>query len=189
MEFLMANVGYARVSSREQSLDVQLDKLLEFKCEKIFKEKLSGADDRRPKLEECLTYVREGDTLFVTNLDRLARSTLHLCKISAELEAKKVKLHVINQNIDTGTSCGRLLFNMLGVIAEFEKEISAERQAAGIKRARALGKYKGGSYALDRKKRQELCARRESGVLIRVLMKDYGISKACVYRYLKLSKT
>ncbi|BBM84490.1 DNA invertase [Candidatus Uabimicrobium amorphum] len=101
-------VGYARVSSVGQKLDVQLEKLNG--CEKIFQEKKSGTTDQRPALQECINFVREGDTLVVTKLDRLARSTLHLCKISDMLNNKGVHLKVIDQCIDTSMSTGRLLF-------------------------------------------------------------------------------
>ena len=107
----MALVGYARVSSVGQTLAVQLDKLHE--CDKIFQEKVSGVTDKRPQLQSCIEYVRQGDTLVVTKLDRLARSTLHLCQIVAELERKQVDLQVLDQNIDTKSATGRLLFNML----------------------------------------------------------------------------
>ena len=122
----MALVGYARVSSVGQTLAVQLDKLQQ--CDKIFQEKVTGVTDKRPQLQACLEYVRQGDTLVVTKLDRLARSTLHLCQIAEELERKQVALQVLDQNIDTNSATGRLLFNMLGAIAQFETEIRAERQ-------------------------------------------------------------
>ena len=125
----MAQVGYARVSSIGQTLDVQLDKLKH--CSKIFKEKKSAASNKRIQLESCLEYVREGDVLVVTRLDRLARSTLHLCQIAETLEYKKVNLQVLDQNIDTGDATGRLLFNMLGAIAQFETEIRAEQTTNG----------------------------------------------------------
>ncbi len=121
----MAWVGYARVSSIGQRLDVQLDKLQH--CDKIYQEKKSGSSNQRPELKACLDYVREGDTLVVTRLDRLARSTLHLCQIAAELGQQQVNLQVLDQNIDTGDATGRLLFNMLGAIGQFETEIRAER--------------------------------------------------------------
>ena len=95
----MARVGYARVSSVGQSLEVQLDKLKH--CDKIYQEKKSGASSKRPRLKACLEYIREGDTLVVTRLDRLARSTLHLCQIAADLERKQVNLQVLDQNINT----------------------------------------------------------------------------------------
>ena len=133
----MALVGYARVSSVGQTLDVQLAKLKH--CDKLFQEKVSGSSDKRPQLAACLEYIREGDTLVVTRLDRLARSTLHLCQIATELERKQVQLQVLDQHIDTGDATGRLLFNMLGAIAQFETEIRAERQRDGIYKAREHG--------------------------------------------------
>ena len=108
----MSVVGYARVSSVGQSLDVQLDKLKD--CDKLFKEKRTGTSNKRPRLKACLEYVREGDTLVVTRFDRLARSTLHLCQLAEQLQEKGVNLKVIDQSIDTGDATGRLLFNMLG---------------------------------------------------------------------------
>src|SRR6476660_7433231 len=117
METIML-VGYARVSSTDKDLTVQRDRLTA--CEKLFEEKASGTDARRPQLQACLDYVREGDTLVCTRLDRLARSTLHLCQIANQLEQKQVHLQVIDQQIHTGDATGRLLFNMLGAIAQFE---------------------------------------------------------------------
>ena len=133
----MARVGYARVSSVGQSLAVQLDKL--HHCDKIFQETTSGTGGKRPRLEACLEYVQEGDTLVVTRLDRLARSTLHLCQIAVDLHRKQVHLQVLDQHIDTSDATGRLLFNMLGAIAQFETELRAERQMDGIRKARERG--------------------------------------------------
>jgi DNA invertase Pin-like site-specific DNA recombinase len=178
----MTLVGYARVSSVGQSLAVQLDKLKD--CDKVFQEKESGAAGNRPRLQACLEYVREGDTLVVTRLDRLARSTLHLCQIAAELEHKRVDLRVLDQNIDTSDATGRLLFNMLGAIAQFETELRAERQMDGILKAKARGVKFGRRPSLTHDKITELQHRRRQGVLIKTLMKDYQISKATVYRYL-----
>ncbi len=181
----MARVGYARVSSAGQSLDVQLDKLK--RCEKIFQEKKSGASGKCPRLEACLEYVREGDTLVVTRLDKLARSTLHLCEIAARLEQKQVTLQVLDQSINTGDATGRLLFNMLGAIAQFETEIRAERQMDGIEKAKERGVHFGREKRLTGEEIVEMQSKREQGVLIKTLMKDYGQSKASVYRYLSES--
>ena len=137
----MALIGYARVSSVGQSLEVQLDKLRY--CDKIFQEKKSAASGQRPHLESCLEYVREGDTLVVTRLDRLARSTLHFCQIAELLARKQVNLQVIDQNISTQDATGRLLFNMLGAIAQFETELRAERQLDGIRKAKERGVHFG----------------------------------------------
>jgi DNA invertase Pin-like site-specific DNA recombinase len=178
----MALVGYARVSSVGQSLAVQRDKLKH--CEKIFQEKKSGASGSRPRLKACLEYVREGDSLVVTRLDRLARSTLHLCQIADQLRQKKVHLQVLDQNINTGGATGRLLFNMLGAIGQFETEIRAERQMDGIQKAKEKGVKFGRKKKLTQQQRDELRKRRQQGELIKDLMADYGLSKASVYRYL-----
>ena len=178
----MALIGYARVSSVGQTLDVQLDKLKH--CDKVFQEKKSGTSGKRPRLEACLEYVREGDVLVVTRLDRLARSTLHLCQIAADLERKQVHLQVLDQNIDTGDATGRLLFNMLGAIGQFETEIRAERQMDGIQKAKERGVKFGKRKKLSPEQIAELYRKREQGVLIKTLMNEYDISKASVYRYL-----
>jgi len=178
----MTLIGYARVSSVGQSLDVQLDKLRH--CDKIFQEKKSGTGGKRRQLETCLEYVREGDSLVVTRLDRLARSTLHLCQIADELKRKDVNLQVLDQNIDTSDATGRLLFNMLGAIAQFETEIRAERQMDGIQKAKERGVRFGRTKALAETQVAELRAKRKRGELIKTLMKEYDISKATVYRYL-----
>jgi DNA invertase Pin-like site-specific DNA recombinase len=179
----MELVGYARVSSVGQSLEVQLGKLKH--CSKLFQEKKSGVDAKRSRLKDCLEYVREGDILVVTRLDRLARSTFHLCEIASELERKGVQLQVLDQNIDTGDATGRLLFNMLASIAQFETEIRAERQMDGIKKAKERGIEFGRKKILGADEIDQLRERREGGDLIKVLMKDYSLSKASIYRYLK----
>ena len=184
-EVLMAVIGYARVSSVGQTLDVQQDKLTH--CDKIFQEKVSGVTDKRTQLQACMEYVRQGDTLVVTKLDRLARSTLHLCQIAAELERKQVALQVLDQNTNSAT--GRLLFNMLGAIAQFETEIRAERQREGVQKARERGVQFGKQKTLNREQVAELQERRCQGVLIKTLMQDYGISKTSVYRYLKVDNS
>ena len=150
----MAKVGYARVSSVGQSLDVQREKLSD--CDKLFEEKRSGTTNARPQLKQCLNSVREGDQLIVTRIDRLARSTLHLCQIAETLSGKGVDLVVIDQNIDTSDATGRLLFTMLGAIGQFETEIRAERQMDGIKKAKDLGVQFGKRPALTNEQIVEL---------------------------------
>jgi DNA invertase Pin-like site-specific DNA recombinase len=179
---IMETVGYARVSSSGQSLDVQLEKLQD--CDRIFQEKRSGTSMQRPKLEECMAYVREKDILVITRLDRLARSTLHLCQIAATLEKKKVALKVLDQNIDTTDATGRLIFHMLSSISQFETEIRAERQMEGILKAKTNGVQFGRGKHLSPQQVRELHAKRANGVLIKHLMQEYQLSKASVYRYL-----
>ena len=177
-----ATVGYARVSSVGQSLDTQRARLTD--CDKLFEETRSGTTDARPQLRECLGYLREGDTLVVTRLDRLARSTLHLCQIAERLREKDVALRVLDQAIDTSDATGRLLFNMLGAIGQFETELRAERQADGIARAKANGVAFGRKKRLTPAQVRELRTARAGGALIRELMARHGLSKATVYRYL-----
>ena len=179
----MSLVGYARVSSVGQSLDVQLDKLVH--CDKIFQEKRSGSSIARLRLKACLEYVREGDVLVVTRLDRLARSTLHLCQIAETLKEQGVDLQVLDQNINTSDATGRLLFNMLGAIGQFETEIRAERQMDGIQKAKERGVQFGRQKQLSDQQTRELREKRRNGVLIKALMKEYNLSKASIYRYLQ----
>ena len=178
----MALIGYTRVSSVGQSVDVQREKLKH--CAKVYEETRSGTSDARPMLTACLDYVRDGDTLVVTRLDRLARSTLHLCQIAERLTHKGVHLQVLDQAIDTSDATGRMLFHMLGAIGQFETELRAERQRDGIQNARARGIHLGRRATLNSAQVTELRERREQGVTIKTLMQDYGLSKATVYRYL-----
>jgi len=180
----MTEVGYARVSSVGQSLDVQLDKLSN--CDKIFKEKKSGTTAERPAVKECMNYLREGDTLVITKLDRLARSTYHLTKIAEDLKNRNIALKVIDQSIDTSTPTGKLLFNMLASIAEFETEIRKERQLEGIAKAKENGVKFGAKAKLTKEQLAEMKEKREAGVLIKELMEEYSLSKSSVYRLLEV---
>lgn len=179
----MATVGYARVSSLGQSLDIQRQKLAH--CDKLYEDKLSGTTADRPALKKCLDYVREGDKVVVTKLDRLARSTFHLTQIAEKLKEKNVELVVIDQSIDTSTSTGKLLFNMLGAIGEFENEIRRERQLEGINAAKEKGIKFGAKPKLNSDQIAEMKKKRNEGVLIKDLMQEYRLSKASVYRLLK----
>ena len=175
-------VGYARVSSTDQDLTVQRDRL--GGCEKLFEEKASGTEAARPQLQACLDYVREGDTLVITRLDRLARSTLHLCQVADLLARKGVHLQVLDQQVDTHTPTGRMLFGMLAVIAQFETELRAERQREGIAKAKRAGVHFGRTKALTPEQAEELRALRADGVTLAALRQRYGIGKTAVYRYL-----
>jgi DNA invertase Pin-like site-specific DNA recombinase len=185
MEDIPMHVGYARVSTQDQDLTVQRERLAH--CEKLFEETASGASDKRPQLQVCLDYVREGDTLTVTRLDRLARSTLHLCQIADLLARKGVHLHVLDQEVNTHTSTGRLLFGMLSVIAQFELELRAERQREGIAKAKRAGVRFGRDKALTPAQAAMLRAQRAAGVTLLTLQRQYGLGKTAVYRYLKQS--
>lgn len=178
----MSLIGYARVSSLGQSLDIQLGKLEH--CEKIFQEKKCGTTDKRSRLKACLEYVRAGDVLVVMSLDRLARSTLHLCQIAETLKENGVDLQVLDQSINTADATGRLLFNMLGAIGQFETEIRAERQMEGIQKAKQRGVAFGRQKKLSSAEIQKMKEQRGQGTLIKDLMNQYGLSKASIYRYL-----
>ncbi len=178
----MANVGYARVSTIGQSLDVQLSKLEKFGCDEIFKDKHTGVTADRPSLKQCRKYVRKGDNLIVTKLDRLARSTYHLTQIAEELKAKGVDLVVLDQNINTSTPTGKLLFNVLASIAEFETEIRKERQMEGIAKAKEKGVRFGRKAKLSGDEVRKLIVDKESGIKVSSLMERYSLSKASVYR-------
>lgn len=176
-------VGYARVSSSSQSLEVQLDALTTAGCEKIFAEKRSGRDTaERRELANALAFVREGDTLIVTRLDRLARSAGDLHTIVKQLAEKGVAFQCLQQSsIDTTTSTGKLLLGVLASIAEFEADIRRERQREGIERAKAAGVYKGRKRSIDP---AEVRALRDQGLGGSEIAKKLGIGRASVYRAL-----
>jgi len=179
----MSRIGYARVSSYGQSLDVQLEKLES--CDRIFQEKQSGrSTDKRDQLALCLDYVRDGDFLVITKLDRLARSTRDLLNILNVLDRKQVKLQVIDQQIDTSTASGLLLVTMLGAIAAFENDLRKERQTDGIALAKRKGVQFGRKKALVEDQVIELRQKRNEGVKITDLMAHYSLSKASIYRAL-----
>jgi DNA invertase Pin-like site-specific DNA recombinase len=182
----MSSIGYARVSSYGQSLEVQLEKL-SF-CDTVFQEKQSARNDDREQLQRCLNYLNDGDSLVITKLDRLARSTRDLLNIMSRLDSMKVKLVVLDQQIDTSTPSGRLLVTMLGSIAEFENDLRKDRQADGIAHARKIGVKFGRKKALSEKQVQEMRQKRSEGVKIKDLMSDYSLSKASVYRALGASE-
>ena len=178
----MAVVGYARVSSVGQSLEVQQEKLVSYGVDKLFAEKLSGTTAARPELKSCLDYVRAGDVLVITKLDRLARSTLHLHKIVNDLNDRGVGFKVLDQSIDTTTKEGRLLFSILASLAEFETELRAERTNEGRIAAMERGVKFGAKPKLTEDQIAEMIQKRSQGVLIKDLMTEYKLSKASVYR-------
>ncbi len=178
----MAHIGYARVSSYGQSLEVQLEKLNH--CNRIFQEKQSARTDEREQLQLCLDYVRDGDSLVVTKLDRLARSTRDLLNIMNRLELKQVKLVVLDQQIDTSTATGMLLFTMLGAIATFENDLRKDRQMQGIALAKRKGIKFGRKQSLTDEQVASLKSKRNQGVKIVELMEEFKVSKASIYRAL-----
>src|SRR6478609_4677051 len=180
-------VGYARVSSTGQDLTTQLEKLGSAGClpENIFKEKRSGTDRGRPELQRCLGYVRKGDTLLVSKLDRLARSTVDLYNIVAQLQAKGVEFKVIDDlSIDETSPTGKLVMGILALIAEFENDIRRERQLDGIAKAKERGVRFGRKRELTDEAIAEMKALRAAGKTVPDIMREKGLSKSSVYRAL-----
>lgn len=176
-------VGYARVSTTHQSLDIQLDQLAGHNVEKIFREQLSGKSaSNRPQLKAALDFCREGDTFIVTRLDRFARSAQDLHNIVAALTGKGVGFRCLQQGgLDTTTSHGKLMLGILAVVAEFELDIRQERQREGIEKAKARGIYKGGKQRFDPATVKDL---QNSGMKPRAIARQLGCSPATVYRLL-----
>lgn len=180
----MANIGYARVSTSGQSLEAQLEALKV--CDKVFKEKESGAKAERPQLTTMLDYVRDGDTVTVTKLCRLARNTKHLLEIVEYLDQKGVSLVVLNLGIDTKSPTGRLMLTMIGAVASFERQLLLERQAEGIAVAKSKGKYKG-RKPISMEKVEVVRQLIEDGISKKSVSKRVGISLASVYRIVRSS--
>jgi DNA invertase Pin-like site-specific DNA recombinase len=180
-------VGYARVSSTGQDLTTQLEKLEGAGCktENIFKEKRTGTDRGRPQLQQCLGYVRKGDTLLVTKLDRLARSTVDLYDIISKLQAKGVEFRVLDDpSIDTTSRTGTLVMGILALIAEFENDIRRERQLDGIAKAKERGVRFGVEPKLTAEMKERIRSLRHEGHTVPAIMRATELSKASVYRAL-----
>ena len=178
-------IGYARTSTTEQEagLEAQLRDLRDYGCEELFEEQVSSVQ-KRGELERALKFVRKGDKLVVTKLDRLARSIPDLVRIIQQLEDKGVTLTILAMNLDTSSPTGKLLINLVGSIAQFEREIMLERQREGISKAQAEGKYKGRA-ATARAKADDVLTLRRSGKGASEIAAQLGIGRASVYRLLQ----
>lgn len=182
-------IGYARVSTHEQSLDLQLDALEKAGCEKIYQEKMSGMKDDRPQLNQLIEYAREGDVLVVYKLDRLGRSTKRLIELSEELEQRGIELVSIRDSIDTTTAVGKAMFKMLAVLAEMERDLISERTKAGLESARARGRN-GGRPKKDNKQVEKALKLYETEQYTVKEIEDMtSVSKATLYREIRKRKT
>ncbi|CUH89951.1 DNA-invertase hin [Phaeobacter sp. CECT 5382] len=180
-------IGYARTSTLDQSagLEAQERDLGGAGCEKVYTEQVSSVDVKaRTQLEAALDYVREGDTLVVTKLDRLARSVSHLLEVLKSLTDKGAALRILDMGIDTSTPTGKLMLTVLGGVAEFERAIMLERQREGIAKAKAAGKYKG-RQPTAMAQSAEVFALHKEGVGATEIAKRIGIGRASVYRIIK----
>lgn len=179
----MAIVGYARVSTSQQDHATQVERLTAAGADKVFTEKRSGLDGERPELARCLEYVREGDTLLVTKLDRLARSTIDLYRIVSGLGEKGVEFKVLDDStVDTTTRTGKLVMGILALIAEFETEIRRERQMEGIAKAKAEGRTGGRPKLVTDDVRATILRLRQEGQSIRSIAASVGLSKATIQK-------
>lgn len=179
-------IGYARVSTDEQSLQPQLEALKEVGCEKLFEEIASGAKTARPKLDEAVKYARPGDVLVVWKLDRLGRSLKHLIETVQILEEKGVDFKSLTEGMDTKTSGGRLLFNIFGAIAEFERDLIKERTKAGLKAARARGRKGGRPKKMDIQTiEMARSLHKNANTTVAEICNTLKISKSTLYRCLK----
>ena len=178
-------IGYARVSSTGQNLEAQVELLKKAGCEKIFQEKKSGTKRTdRTELENALDFVREGDTFLVTRLDRCSRNTLDLYKILELLNSKKVSFKATEQEFDTSTSTGKLMMGLLSVIAEFETDLRAERQAEGIKSALARGVKFGAKRKMTDEQVVEAMELQKKGEMTNQQIADmFGVGRSTLLRY------
>lgn len=180
----MSKIGYARVSTTDQSLDIQVAKLEEAGCDKVFTDMASASNTKRNGFQALLSYLRAGDTLIVTRVDRIARSVLDLQTLVNHLKSNDIQLQVLEQPISTDSASGKAFLDMLAVFAEFELNIRKERQLEGIAAAKKAGKYKGRKPISDevKIKAQQLYERKLS---ITEISKELKLSRTTIYKLLE----
>lgn len=178
-----AMVGYARTSSVEQyaGLEAQMEELNSAGCLSIYAEQVSSVDASRPELKAALNWCRAGDTFMVTRPDRLARNVADLLRIVTDLKERGITVRILSMGVDTGNATGLLILQVLGAVAEFERNVMLERQRHGIARAKSLGKYKGRAPTA-RAKMPEVERLTAEGKSVAEIVKLTGMSRASVYR-------
>lgn len=181
--------GYARVSTQDQNLSLQLDALKTAGCERVYQEKASGSKTERPELVKLLDHLREGDTLVIWKLDRLGRSLTHLIQLVTDLEQRQVGLVSISDPVDTTTAPGRLIFRIFASLAEFEREVIRERTLAGLasarRRGKLLGRPRGLSKGAEQKARIAESLYKEEQFSVEQIARQLNISKTTLYKYLR----
>jgi len=182
--------GYARVSTRDQSLNLQVDALKKSGCENIYKEVAKGAKTDRPKLNELLAVIKANDSLVIWKLDRLGRSLQHLVKMFNDLINNGIDIISLQDPIDTSTAQGKLMFNIFSSLAEFEKDLIIERTNAGLNAARARGRCGGRPKGLSKKSMEKAKAAEmlynQKKMTANQISEQLGISKTTLYKYLKI---
>lgn len=181
-------VGYARVSSVSQNLDSQIDALKEVKCSKIFADKASGAKASREEWNKLKEYLRPGDILVVTELSRMSRSLKHLLGVLQEFEEQEIQVISLRENLDTSSATGRFFISMMGAISQMERELKAERAAAGRAAARARGRSGGRPPADPKKIEHAQLLYKNSDKTVQEICDIVGIGKRTLYKYLELNK-
>lgn len=180
-------IGYARVSTEEQTLDLQVDALTEAGCTKTYTDKCSGSRSERPELAKALDYIREGDTFVVWRLDRLGRSVRHLIETVNSFEERGVGFRSLQETIDTTTSTGKLTFHVFAALAQFERDLIAERTKAGLEAARRRGRVGGRRTVMSPEKLRvirDLYEDPEGKMTVQQIADAVGVSRATVYRHL-----
>jgi DNA invertase Pin-like site-specific DNA recombinase len=180
-------IGYARVSTQDQNLELQRKALLDAGCEKIFDDKLSGSRSDRPGLAQALAILRDGDTLVVWKLDRLGRSVKHLVDLVGELREQGIQFRSLTDSIDTATPSGRFFFHVMATLAEMERELTVERTKAGLEVARSLGRVGGRKRRMTDSKIESAKKLLASGVPPRDVAKNLGVSMPKLYRWVPAS--
>jgi DNA invertase Pin-like site-specific DNA recombinase len=180
-------IGYARVSTHDQNLDLQLDALRKAGCKKIFDDKISGSRAERPGLTKALELLREGDTLVVWKLDRLGRSVKNLVDLVGVMHKQGVQFRSLTDSIDTGTASGRFFFHVMASLAEMERELTVERTRAGLETARKLGRIGGRKRRMTDSKIVSAKKLLANGIPPKDVAKNLGISVPTLYRWIPAS--
>lgn len=179
-------IGYARVSTNEQNLHLQIDALEQAGCNKIFTDTLSGANFNREGLEQALDYAREGDILVIWRLDRLGRSLKNLIELVQSIEARGIALRSLHEQLDTSSATGKLIYHVFGALAEFERNLISERTLAGLKAARDRGRQGGRPMKLNAQQIREIrILHKAPEISVNSLAKRYGVSRGTIYRALE----
>ncbi|MGV8892559.1 MAG: recombinase family protein [Burkholderiaceae bacterium] len=180
-------IGYARVSTQDQNLDLQIEALTKAGCKKLFDDKISGSSKERPGLTKALEMLREGDTLVVWKLDRLGRSVKNLVDLVSELHKQGVQFKSLTDAIDTGTPSGRFFFHVMASLAEMERELTVERTRAGLEVARQLGRKGGRKRQMTDSKIESAKKLLANGIPPRDVAKNLGVSIPTLYRWIPAS--